>query len=157
MIAISSLPISDLQHVTLKTTTVGGKHSDDHLLAYTAYNVKTLLECSKEKIYYQQKLLPTLSVFIKHVFYHCKLTPTILVIALIYLKRLKAALPSKSKGGKIYTLGKHIVANCKHRVWHAVQDVYCCGDFSLQVHWRYQCSRSFDLPTCISALSCQGN
>ncbi|GAA5812864.1 hypothetical protein MFLAVUS_006323 [Mucor flavus] len=70
----------------------------DNLIAYTASNVNTLVDCSKERLYYQQKLLPTLPIFVKHVFYHCKLTPTILVVALIYLERLKTHLPSKSKG-----------------------------------------------------------
>ncbi|RCH85551.1 hypothetical protein CU097_007562 [Rhizopus azygosporus] len=70
----------------------------NHLIAYTASNVKTLLECSKERSHYQHRLLPTLHVFIKHTFYHCKLTPTILVVALIYLGRLKSCLPHQSKG-----------------------------------------------------------
>lgn len=104
MIAISSLPIADFQHILTKNPSLSpslrARHNFDDLIAYTASNVKTLLECSKERLYYQQKLLPTLPVFVRHVFYHCKLTPTILVIALIYLKRLKIALPRESKGGK---------------------------------------------------------
>lgn len=100
MIAISSIPIPDFQ--SKKSVSIGAKENNEHLIAYTAYNVKTLLECSKEKIYYQQKLLPNLFVFVKHVFRHCNLTPTILVIALIYLKRLKRALPAQSQGGKVF-------------------------------------------------------
>ncbi|CAO3670440.1 unnamed protein product [Rhizopus stolonifer] len=73
------------------------QHIND-LIAFTASNVKTLLECSKEKLHYQHRLLPTLHVFIKHTFYHCKLTPDILIVALIYLNRLKNSLPHKSKG-----------------------------------------------------------
>lgn len=79
------------------------KNNFDNLIAYTASNVNTLVDCSKERLYYQQKLLPTLPIFVKHVFYHCKITPTILLIALIYLERLRSHLPRKSKGGnKIY-------------------------------------------------------
>lgn len=104
MIAISLLPITDFQHsLSIHPTSfpsLGARHSFDHLIAYTASNVKNLLVCSKEKIYYQHKLLPPLPVFVKHIFYQCKLTPIILVIALIYLKRLKTALPRESKGGK---------------------------------------------------------
>ncbi|KAG2235369.1 hypothetical protein INT48_004988, partial [Thamnidium elegans] len=74
------------------------RNNFDNLIAYTASNVNTLVDCSKERLYYQQKLLPTLPIFVKHLFYHCKLTPTILVVALIYLERLKTHLPSKSKG-----------------------------------------------------------
>lgn len=73
----------------------------NHLIAYTASNVKALLDCSSERLRYQQRLLPTLHVFIKHTFYYCKLTPTVLVVALIYLNRLKNNLPSKSKGGNL--------------------------------------------------------
>lgn len=102
MIAVSSLP--NFQHMLAKNPSLSPslrvKNSFDNLIAYTAYNVKTLLECSKERHYYQQRLLPTLPVFVRHIFYHCKLTPTILVVALIYLGRLKSGLPSKSKGGK---------------------------------------------------------
>lgn len=70
----------------------------DNLIAFTAFNVKTLLKCSTERIYYQQKLLPNLKTFIKHVYFHCKLTPTILVVSLIYLNRLKNGLPRQSRG-----------------------------------------------------------
>lgn len=101
MIAISSLP--NFQNMLAKNPTLSPslrvKHSFDNLIAYTAYHVKTLLECSKERHYYQQKLLPALPIFIRHIFYHCKLTPTILVVALIYLRRLKSGLPKKSTGG----------------------------------------------------------
>ncbi|CAO3627559.1 unnamed protein product [Mucor hiemalis] len=100
MIAISSLP--SFQNMLAKNPALSPslrvKHSFDNLIAYTAYNVKTLLECSKERHYYQQKLLPALPIFIRHIFYHCKLTPIILVVALIYLRRLKTGLPRKSTG-----------------------------------------------------------
>ncbi|KAI9264416.1 cyclin domain-containing protein [Sporodiniella umbellata] len=70
----------------------------NHLIAYTATNIKSLLECSKEKLCYQHRLLPTLDIFINHMFRHCRLTPTILVVALIYLERLKNKLPQRSRG-----------------------------------------------------------
>jgi hypothetical protein len=75
------------------------------LISYTASNVKTLIDCSNERLHYQHRLLPTLHVFIKHTFYHCNLTPTILMVALIYLDRLKSSLPRKSQGGNINSLG----------------------------------------------------
>jgi hypothetical protein len=78
-------------------------HGFDNLIAFTAFNVKTLLECSKERVYYQQRLLPALPIFVRHVFYHCKLTPAILVVAIIYLDRLKRNLPLKSIGGTIHS------------------------------------------------------
>ncbi|KAI8354566.1 cyclin domain-containing protein [Choanephora cucurbitarum] len=74
------------------------RHGTDHLILYTAYNVKSLLECSRERTSYQQRLLPTLSVFVRHLFHHCQLTPTLLVVTLIYLQRLKEGLPLHSKG-----------------------------------------------------------
>jgi hypothetical protein len=97
MIAVS-VPLKELKYPTFKSY---HDHNFDNLIAYTAFNVKTLLECSKERIYYQQRLLPALPVFVRHVFYHCKLTPAILVVAIIYLDRLKQNLPLKSKGGTI--------------------------------------------------------
>lgn len=108
MIAISSLPIADFQHILSKNPSLSpslrAKHNSyDNLILYTASNVKTLLKCSKERLYYQQRLLPSLPIFIRHIFYHCKLTPTILVVALIYLQRLKSGLPRKSTGGKMKT------------------------------------------------------
>lgn len=78
---------------------IKAKDNCDHLIAYTALNVKTLLKCSKERVYYQQKLLPNIKTFIKHIYNHCKLTPTILVVALLYLDRLKHGLPQESRGG----------------------------------------------------------
>ncbi|CAO0803014.1 unnamed protein product [Mucor circinelloides] len=103
MISVSSIPISDFQHMLSKNPSLSPSlrvrhNSFDNLIAYTAFNVKTLLECSKERLHYQQRLLPTLHIFVRHIFYHCKLTPTILVVALIYLGRLKNGLPLKSKG-----------------------------------------------------------
>ncbi|CAO3641427.1 unnamed protein product [Mucor fragilis] len=103
MISVSSLPISDFQYMLSNNPSLSPSlrvrhNSYDNLIAYTAFNVKTLLECSKERVHYQQRLLPTLPIFVRHVFYHCKLTPTILVVALIYLGRLKNGLPHKSKG-----------------------------------------------------------
>ena len=102
MIAVSSLP--NFQHMLAINPSLSPslrvKHSFESLIAYTAFNVRTLLECSKERHRYQQKLLPTLPVFVRHIFYDCKLTPTILVVSLIYLGRLKRGLPHESKGGK---------------------------------------------------------
>ncbi|RCH82822.1 hypothetical protein CU098_002798, partial [Rhizopus stolonifer] len=99
MMQISTLNnIVDFQHGLAKNVCLRVRHSVDNLIYFTAFNVKTLLECSKERLYYQQKLLPTLPVFIRHIFHHCKLTPTILVVALIYLERLRNGLPHQSKG-----------------------------------------------------------
>ncbi|KAI7904048.1 uncharacterized protein BX663DRAFT_506209 [Cokeromyces recurvatus] len=98
-----SLPSNDIQTTILKNPALSssvkiGHNNFDNLIAYTAIHVKTLLKCSKERHYYQQRLLPTLPIFIRHIFYHCKLTPTILIIAIIYLGRLKSNLPRKSRG-----------------------------------------------------------
>jgi hypothetical protein len=63
-------------------------------------NVDALVQCTKERSHYQHMLLPSLSKFIKHIFKNCKLSPTVLVIGLIYLERLKKNLPSEAQGGK---------------------------------------------------------
>lgn len=101
MIVISA-PLKELKYSTyLKTPS---DHSFDNLITYTASIVKTLLECSKERIFYQQRLLPTLPVFIRHIIYRCKLEPATLVVAIIYLDRLKQNLPRKSKGGTVTSI-----------------------------------------------------
>ncbi|KAI9026672.1 cyclin domain-containing protein [Phycomyces nitens] len=74
------------------------KHSPDPLLSYATLNVDTLIKCSKKKTYFQHRLLPDLACFIRHIYFKCHITPTVLVIGLIYLERLKASLPSQSRG-----------------------------------------------------------
>ncbi|KAI8881363.1 hypothetical protein K501DRAFT_295898 [Backusella circina FSU 941] len=107
-INVSKIPflfisIDDFQHLLSRNPSLSPslrvkQNTVDNLIAYTAYNVKTLLHCSKERCYYQQRLLPSLPTFVKHIFHHCKLTPSIIVVALIYLERLKKCLPHQSKG-----------------------------------------------------------
>ncbi|KAI8981839.1 cyclin domain-containing protein [Mycotypha africana] len=68
------------------------------LLSYMVSNIDHLVQCSKERIYYQHLLLPELSTFIHTVYKKCKLSPTVLVIGLIYLERLKKNLPPQAQG-----------------------------------------------------------
>lgn len=75
------------------------KSSPEPLLSYLVFNVNRLVQCSKERIYYQHMLLPDLPTFIKIIYRKCQLTPSVLVIGLIYLQRLKKNLPEQAQGG----------------------------------------------------------
>lgn len=74
------------------------RSSPEPLLSYMVSNIDDLVQCSKERRYYQHMLLPELPKFIKLVYQKCRLTPTVLVIGLIYLQRLKKNLPEQSQG-----------------------------------------------------------
>lgn len=77
------------------------RSSPEPLLSYMVSNIDDLVQCSKERRYYQHMLLPDLPKFIKLVYQKCHLTPTVLVIGLIYLERLKKNLPEQAQGGKL--------------------------------------------------------
>ncbi|KAG2195352.1 hypothetical protein INT46_010950 [Mucor plumbeus] len=74
------------------------RSSPEPLLSYMVSNIDDLVQCSKERRYYQHMLLPELPKFIKLVYQKCRLTPTVLVIGLIYLERLKKNLPDQAQG-----------------------------------------------------------
>ncbi|KAI8386886.1 cyclin domain-containing protein [Blakeslea trispora] len=74
------------------------KSSPEPLLSFMVHNVDDLIQCSKERRYYQHMLLPELPKFIKVIYQKCRLSPTVLVISLIYLERLKKNLPEKAQG-----------------------------------------------------------
>ncbi|KAF7732307.1 hypothetical protein EC973_005203 [Apophysomyces ossiformis] len=74
------------------------RHSPDPLLSYTVSNIHNLVLCSKEQRYYHHRLLPGLPSFVRHIYFRCRLTPSVLVVALIYLERLKRNLPSQAQG-----------------------------------------------------------
>lgn len=77
------------------------RSSPEPLLSYMVSNIDDLVKCSKERIYYPHLLLPELPIFIKFVYQNCHLTPTVLVVGLIYLERLKKNLPKQAEGGKL--------------------------------------------------------
>ncbi|KAI7872448.1 hypothetical protein BDF14DRAFT_1753581 [Spinellus fusiger] len=72
--------------------------SPELLLSYISHTTDTLIKCSEHKKYYQHRLLPDIGSFVNYIYSKCHLTPTVLVIGLIYLERLKACLPNESQG-----------------------------------------------------------
>ena len=76
------------------------KDNVDALLLHTVSKLKRLIRCSKERTSYQHLLLPSLSTFVKHMSIQCRLSSTVLVVALIYLARLEQNLPTLACGGK---------------------------------------------------------
>ncbi|KAI9470841.1 MAG: hypothetical protein EXX96DRAFT_611992 [Benjaminiella poitrasii] len=79
-------------------TSLTFRSSPEPLLSYMVSNIDDLVQCSKERRYYQHMLLPDLPTFIKIIYKKCQLTPTVLVIGLIYLERLKRNLPDEAQG-----------------------------------------------------------
>ncbi|KAG0174983.1 hypothetical protein DFQ28_003435 [Apophysomyces sp. BC1034] len=74
------------------------RDTPDPLLSYTVSNIHNLVLCSEERRHYHHKLLPNLPSFVRHIYFRCRLTPSVLVVALIYLERLKRNLPSQAQG-----------------------------------------------------------
>ncbi|KAI7878787.1 hypothetical protein K492DRAFT_164529 [Lichtheimia hyalospora FSU 10163] len=89
-----------MPHNTFTPTLSGHSSKDniDALLLHTVSKLKKLIRCSKERTSYQHLLLPSLSTFVKHMSIQCRLSSTVLVIALIYLARLEQNLPTVACG-----------------------------------------------------------
>ncbi|CAO3648815.1 unnamed protein product [Mucor hiemalis] len=87
-----------MTEATASSPTLRFRSSPESLLSYMVSNIDDLLQCSKERRYYQHMLLPELPTFIKLVYKKCRLTPSVLVIGLIYLERLKKNLPDQAQG-----------------------------------------------------------
>lgn len=74
--------------------------SPDALLSFTANNVDSVLECSKQRSFMHHSL-PNLQNFVRDVCQRNHVAPCVLVVALIYLDRLKRNLsnmPGRAKG-----------------------------------------------------------
>ncbi|KAI8380997.1 cyclin domain-containing protein [Radiomyces spectabilis] len=118
------------------------KGSPEPLLLYIVSNVDSMIECSSIRQYYQHHLLPPLPVFIHHLYRYCHLTPSVLVVALIYLKRLKTKLPCQSQGEydtpyKLFLAAvllalKYIEDSKKHisLLYHVVSPLYTRNDLN---------------------------
>lgn len=76
------------------------RSDSEPLFSYMAYIARNLVQCSRERIYHQHTLLPSLPKFVKAIFKKCRLSPAVTVVGLIYLERLKKNLPNGAKGGK---------------------------------------------------------
>lgn len=81
------------------TTPAKNSPPPDQLLAHISTNVALIVECPREARCHAHRRLPSLSNFIHQVYNKCRLTPALLVVALIYLDRLKCKLPTGSQGG----------------------------------------------------------
>lgn len=98
LFSILSFFHSPMPHTTLPDHS--SKDNIDALLLHTVSRLKKLIRCSKERTSYQHLLLPSLSTFVKHMSIQCRLSSTVLVVALIYLKRLEQNLPALACGGR---------------------------------------------------------
>ncbi|KAI8986431.1 cyclin domain-containing protein [Pilobolus umbonatus] len=74
------------------------KSSPEPFLSYMVSHISDLVPCSKKRKHYQHMLLPKLDIFIMSIYQDCHLTPAVLVIGLIYLKRVRRNLPRESHG-----------------------------------------------------------
>ncbi|CAO3649018.1 unnamed protein product [Cunninghamella echinulata] len=75
-------------------------NSPEPALTFMAQKIDGLLDCSttSSQQHPKKKILPSLSSFVKQVYTKCRLSPSILVIAMIYIHRLQQQLPIDSKG-----------------------------------------------------------
>ncbi|KAG2183392.1 hypothetical protein INT43_006398 [Umbelopsis isabellina] len=71
--------------------------SPEALISYTIQNVGNILECSKQRRSRHEQL-PHLAHFVRETYFKCQLSPTVLIVALIYLERLKTSLPVQARG-----------------------------------------------------------
>ncbi|CAO3701318.1 unnamed protein product [Rhizopus stolonifer] len=92
------LSFFSLSMSTYNSPILAFKSSPEPLLSYMVHHVYHLVQCSREREYYQHTLLPSLPRFIKAVYRKCRLSTSVLVISLIYLERLKRNLPSEANG-----------------------------------------------------------
>lgn len=76
--------------------------SPEALISYTVQNVGNILECSKQRRSRHEQL-PHLAHFVRETYFKCQLSPTVLIVALIYLERLKTSLPVQARGGEFST------------------------------------------------------
>jgi len=71
--------------------------SPDALLSFTANTANNLLPCNPHRTLTHHQL-PSLSRFVHEIFQQSHLPPSIMVISLIYLHRLKSKLPAQARG-----------------------------------------------------------
>jgi hypothetical protein len=138
------------KHVHHENNSSNKSNQLDYIIAYTTVYVDMLLTCSKQRINYQQHLLPPLKKFIKYLYSHTKLSHSVLIVTLIYLERLKSCLPSHSQGGKTFfhfitILYKKGYLSIKNRVRHTIQNVNSCDYLGIQIYRRPQYNNSLDL------------
>ncbi|ORY98596.1 hypothetical protein BCR43DRAFT_503415 [Syncephalastrum racemosum] len=81
-----------------KPAAPAAQQQPNDLLAHIATMVAGIVECPPAAQSLAERRLPKLSNFIHQVYNKCRLTPTLLVVALIYLERLQSRLPSGSQG-----------------------------------------------------------
>ncbi|SAM07763.1 hypothetical protein [Absidia glauca] len=108
-------------------------HSPEPALTFLVKKIDGLLDCSpyQSPTYHQRHRVPSLKNFVRQVYVKCRLSPAILVIALIYIHRLQQELPLDSKGDydtphKIFLAA--IVLACKFNddSKSQVQAIYRC-------------------------------
>lgn len=125
------------------------KDNVDALLLHTVTKLKKLIRCSKERTSYQHLLLPSLSTFVKHMSIQCRLSSTVLVVALIYLARLEQNLPTLACGGKYNSHPlfewryQHNMGRIR-RIRYTIQDFSCFYLAGIQIHWRLKfCNKNY--------------
>lgn len=140
-------------HKEIKPSTA----SPDQLLAHISNNVSVIVECPREARCHAERRLPKLSNFIHQVYTKCCLTPTLLVVALIYLRRLQRRLRSGSQGGNdIISMNRSRKKRAHHhrniRIRHALQVVFSIRDLGVQVFGRLEFGCSQNLQVCCPGL-----
>ncbi|CAO3637850.1 unnamed protein product [Cunninghamella blakesleeana] len=105
-------------------------NSPEPALTFMAQKIDGLLDCSTSSLQHR-KVLPSLSSFVKQVYTKCRLSPSILVIALIYIHRLQQQLPLDSKGDydtphKVFLAAMILACKFNEDSKSRVQAIYRC-------------------------------
>ncbi|KAI8333454.1 hypothetical protein BC941DRAFT_434762 [Chlamydoabsidia padenii] len=126
--SISTGSIDSLSSTT-SSPTLDFYHSPEPALSFMVKKIDGLLDCSSSPR--GHRTLPSLASFVRQVYVKCRLSPAILVIALIYIQRLQQELPSDSKGDydtphKVFLAA--IILACKFNddSKSRVQSIYRC-------------------------------
>ncbi|ORZ22248.1 hypothetical protein BCR42DRAFT_405781 [Absidia repens] len=111
-------------------------NSPEPALSFMIKKIGGLLDCSADRNdppshHRHRRILPSLNSFIHQVHVKCRLSPAILVIALIYIHRLQQELPLDSKGDydtphKVFLAAVILACKFNDDSKSCVQSIYRC-------------------------------
>jgi hypothetical protein len=131
VIPTTSISTDSLTSLASPSPTLDFYDSPEPAFSFLVQRIDSLLDCSSAQKTHHQRRLPSLASFVRQVYVKCRLSPAILVIALIYIQRLQHELPIDSKGDydtphKVFLAA--IILACKFNddSKSRVQSIYQC-------------------------------
>ncbi|ORZ17925.1 hypothetical protein BCR42DRAFT_350379 [Absidia repens] len=116
---------------TASSPTLDFYHSPEPAFSFMVKKIDGLLDCSAAVMTGHRRTLPSLTSFVRQVYVKCRLSPAILVIALIYIHRLQQELPLDSKGDydtphKVFLAAVILACKFSDDSKSRVQSIYRC-------------------------------